>query len=189
MLPQPWKTLNTREVYRNKWIRVREDTAELPDGRATIYGVCEMGHAVGILPFVDDEHVILVRQYRYVQKENERWEMPTGGVFKGETLEAAAQRELMEEIGYRAKSLEFINTHYTSKSVCDETAHLFIGRELIPAQTIPDETEFLQIATFAFNDVLQMVQRGEIRDAMTIIGVLFAAQRLNHRDTENTEKF
>jgi ADP-ribose diphosphatase len=183
MLPKPWKTLSTREAYRNKWIRVREDMAELPNGRTTLYGVCEIGHAVGILPFVDDEHVVMVRQYRYIQKENRRWEMPTGGALPGETLEEAAQRELMEEIGYRAGQLEFVNTHYTSKSVCDETAHIFIGRILSPAPSRPDETEFLQVATFAFDEVLQMVLRSEIRDAMTVIGVLFAAQRRNYRDT------
>ena len=166
--------MSTREVYHNKWIRVREDLAELPDGRTTIYGVCEMSHAVGVLPFIDDEHVVLVRQYRYVQKENERWEMPTGGILKGEALTDAAQRELMEEIGYRAEQLELINTHYTSKSVCDEAAHLFIGRRLTPAATPPDETEFLQVATFPFTEVLRMVRQGEIRDSMTIIAVLFA---------------
>ncbi len=177
MLPKPWKTLSTREVYRNKWIRVREDVAELPNGRTTPYGVCVMGHCVGILPFVDDTHVVMVRQYRYVQKENQRWEMPTGGAAEGEAWEEAAQRELMEEIGYRAGRLELINTHYTSKSVCEETAHLYIAHDLTPVHAKPDETEFLQVATFPFDDVLRMVLDGEIREAMTIIAVLFAARR------------
>ena len=101
MPPQPWKTLSSREVYKNKWMRVREDIAEMPDGRSTIYGVAEMGQCVGILPFVSENEVVMVRQYRYVQHENDRWEMPTGGVFPGEALEDAAQRELAEEIGYR----------------------------------------------------------------------------------------
>ena len=83
MSPAPWKTLSTREVYRNKWMRLREDVACMPDGRSTIYGVCEMGTCVGVLPFVDDDHVLMVRQYRYVQAEGGRWEMPTGGVHPG----------------------------------------------------------------------------------------------------------
>ena len=104
MPPLPWKTLTTQEIYRNPWMRLREDVAELPNGRTTIYGVCEFGQCVGVLPFVDDEHVVMVRQYRYVQKENSRWEMPTGGVRMGESFEAAAQRELMEEAGYAPES-------------------------------------------------------------------------------------
>jgi hypothetical protein len=48
MPPQPWKTLSTREVYQNKWMRLREDVAELPNGHTTIYGVCEFGECVGV---------------------------------------------------------------------------------------------------------------------------------------------
>ncbi len=176
MKPQPWKTLSTREVYKNNWIRVREDIAEMPGERTTVYGVCEMGQCVGVLPFISEHEVVMVRQYRYIQQESHRWEMPTGGMHVGETPEEAAQRELAEEVGYRAGSLELINTHYTSKSVCDETAHIFIGRDLTVVKSMPDETEFLEVAIMPFDEVLEMVVRGDIRDAMTIIAVLFASR-------------
>ncbi len=179
MTPQPWKTLSTREIYRNPWIRLREDTAEMPNGKTTIYGVCEMNPCVGVLPFVDDEHVMMVRQYRYVFGEGHRWEMPTGGCKPGESPEAAAQRELTEEIGHRAGTLQHISTHYTSKSVCREVAHLFIARDLIRVtddQITPDDTEFLEVAVLPFADVLTMVLDSEIRDAMTVIAVLWAAR-------------
>lgn len=174
---KPWKTLITREVYKNPWIRVREDIAELPNGKTTLYGVCEMGECAGVLPFVDDEHVMLVRQYRYVFGESQRWEMVTGGCKKGEAPADAAQRELMEEIGHRAGSLRHINTHYTSKSVCYEIAHLFIARDLQRADEVleQDDTEFLEAGVLPFKDVLQMVLDSEIRDAMTVIAVLHAA--------------
>src|SRR5437763_6631285 len=122
MPPQTWKTLSTREIYKNKWMRLREDIAEMPNGLTTLYGVCEFGQCVGVLPFVTGDEVVMVRQYRYVQREDHRWEMPTGGMFVGETPEEAARRELVEEVGYHAGSLTWINTHFTSKSVCDETA-------------------------------------------------------------------
>jgi ADP-ribose diphosphatase len=177
MLPKPWKTLSTREVYRNPWMRLREDIAEMPNGRTTLYGVCEFGECVGVLPFVDDDHVVMVRQYRYVQKEDCRWEMPTGGVRTGESLEEAAQRELMEEVGYHAGSLTWINSYYTSKSICEETAHLYVGRELVKVNATPDETEFLETAILPFEKVLQWVSACEIRDSMTVIAVLVAAQQ------------
>ncbi len=180
MLLQPWKTLTTREVYKNPWIRVREDIVELPNKATTIYGVCEMNDCVGVLPFVDDEHVVMVRQYRYVFGEGHRWEMPTGGCKPGELLEQAAQRELAEEIGYHANVLEHINTHWTSKSVCREVAHLFVARDLSPVyNVVPDETEFLEVRVWPFREVLQMVLDSEVRDAMTAIAVLWAAQRLS----------
>jgi ADP-ribose pyrophosphatase len=178
MAPKPWKTLSSRQVYQNPWTRVREDVAEMPNGKTTIYGVVECGECVGVLPFINEGHVVLVRQYRYVFGENNRWEMPTGGVKAGETLLEAAHRELREEIGYDASQLEQINIYYPSKSVMHEIAHLYIGRHLAQIQVVPDETEFLEIDIFPFEQVLQMVLQSEIRDSMTIVAVLYAARLL-----------
>jgi ADP-ribose pyrophosphatase len=176
MPPKPWKTRETREVYRNKWISVREDLAEMPSGRTTTYGVVTLGRAAGVLPFLPDGRVLMVRQYRYVARENHRWEMPTGGVHPGETPEQAAQRELREEIGYTAGRLELVSTFHSSKSVCDETCYLYLGYDLTPAAAAPDDTEELEVAALPFEDVLEMVNRSEIRDAMTVIAVLHAAR-------------
>lgn len=181
MPPKPWKTQSSREIYQNKWMSLREDIAELPDGRTTIYGVCSFGQCVGVLPFLDDDQVVLVRQYRYVQKEDFRWEMPTGGIKPGESPEEAAQRELSEEAGYRAASLVPVSIYYTSKSVCDETAHLYLGYGLSQHKLPPDDTEFFEIRTFPFDEVLRMVRESEIRDGMTVTAVLHAAlHRMNH---------
>ncbi len=175
----PWKTLSTKAIYSNKWLSLREDLAELPDGRKTIYGVVTCGHCVGILPFLDPDTVLLIQQYRYVAGRV-TWEMPTGGVHSGESNEEAAQRELAEEIGYRAGRLTHVSTYHTSKSVMDETAHLFLGEDLAKLERPPpDETEFIEVRPFPFRDVLQMVLAGEIVDGMTIIAVLLAA-RLKH---------
>ena len=176
MPPEKWKTTSSRQIYQNKWMSLHEDQVELPNGRTTIYGVCEFGECVGVLPFVDDGHVTLVRQYRYVHQENHRWEMPTGGLHPGENPEQAAQRELMEESGYRAGQLLWVSTYHTSKSVCHETAHLFLGKDLSAAEAPPDETEFFERAVLPFAEVLRMVETSEIRDSMTVIAVLHAAR-------------
>jgi ADP-ribose pyrophosphatase len=117
MPPTPWKTRSSRPIYQNPWTRVREDIAELPNGKTTIYGVIECSDCVAVLPFLDDDQVVLVRQYRYVFGENHRWEIPSGGVKAGETIPDAARRELREEIGYDATTLEQVSTYYTSKSI------------------------------------------------------------------------
>ena len=184
MPPRPWKTLATREVYKNNWMRLREDLAELPNGKTTIYGVVECTECVGILPFVDDNHVVMVRQYRYVYGEADRWEMPTGGVKSGESVEAAARRELREEAGYDALDLQHVSTYFTSKSILREVGHLFIGRNLTRVQAIPDETEFLELAVLPFDDVVQMVNTSEIRDSMTVIAALHAARLRDKWDTD-----
>lgn len=172
----PWRTLNSRRVYENAWIRVREDTAEMPDGRTTPYGVIECRPCVGILPFVDAATVVLVGQYRYVAR-GFRWEMPTGAMHAGESPEAAAQRELREEAGYEAARLTKLCTFETSKSVLDETAHLYLAEGLRAVPIAPDATEFIDVRSFPFTEVLRMVEASEITDAMTVLAVLHAARR------------
>jgi len=176
MPPQIWKTLSSRPAYQNPWITVREDVAQLPNGKTTLYGVVECPPAVGILPFVDDDNVVMVRQYRYVFGENHRWEIPTGAVKPNESLEAAARRELREEAGYDAGTLQFLSSFFSSKSVMHEVGHLYAGYNLRPAQAIPDETEFLEVAVLPFDDVLQMTLNSEIRDSMSVIAILHAAR-------------
>lgn len=172
---EAWNTLSSRPIYQNRWLSLREDLVGLPDGRTTIYGVVTCGECVGILPFLDSRTVLLVKQYRYIAKRAP-WEMPTGGMHAGESTEAAAQRELSEEIGYQAGKLTPLTTFHTSKSVMDETAHLFIGEGLTRVERPPDDTEFIEVRAFPFTDALRMVVQGEIVDAMTIIAVLHAAR-------------
>jgi ADP-ribose diphosphatase len=172
----PWRTTSTRPVYENHWISLREDTVELPDGRTTIYGVVDCGECVGVLPFLDPDTILLVGQYRYVAGDF-FWEMPTGGQDGGETLIQAAQRELAEEAGYEAGRLTKLCDFQTSKSILYEIAHLYVAEDLRPVSRPSDHTEFIERRAFPFTEVLAMVVRGEIKDAMTIIAVLHEARR------------
>jgi ADP-ribose pyrophosphatase len=172
MPPQPWKTLSSRPIYTNKWISVREDIAQMPNGKETIYGVVSMQGAVGVLPFVDEEHVLLVRQYRYPHGENFRWEIPTGAMHDDEAPVDAAQRELREEGGYEAAELVEINIHHPSNSATNQTAWIFVARGLTPSPLPPDDTEDLEVGIFPFAQVVEMVKTNEIRDALTVIAIL-----------------
>lgn len=171
-----WRTLTSRPVYSNPWIRVREDIVELPDGRTTLYGVVQCAPAVGVLPFLDPRTVVLVGQWRYVARAF-RWEIPTGAVKPGESEEAAVRRELAEEAGYEAERLVKLCAFDTSKSILDETAHLYAAEGLRAVPRAPDETEFIEVRAFPFDEVVRMVERSEIVDGMTALAVLHAARR------------
>ena len=171
----PWRQTSTRPVYDNAWISVREDLVELPDGRTTVYGVVQCNEAVGILPFLDRDTVLLVGQYRYVAGAF-FWEMPSGAQHAGETPLEAVQRELGEEAGYEAGRLTDLGDFHTSKSILREVAHLYLAHDLRPVTRPPDPTEFIERRAFPFAEVLAMVEHGEIKDAMTIIAVLRAAR-------------
>lgn len=175
--PKPIVRLSGRAVYRNPWISVREDRVRFPHGPEGLYGVVTTNPCVGMLPFIDDDHVVLVRQWRYVIGQA-TWEMPTGGCLPGESDEVAAQRELAEEIGLAAEHLERLTAFDTSKSVVEERATVFTARDLRPTTAAElDVTEDLQVAVFPFADVVDMVVRGEILDAMTVVAVLHVALR------------
>ena len=174
---EPWRTRSTRPIYENDWITVREDIALMPDGRTTVYGVVDAGDCVGVLPFVDADTVLLVGQYRYVAQDF-YWEIPTGACHEGEDLERAAQRELAEEAGREAGMLVKLCDIHTSKSIMRETAHLYLARDLRPASRPPDETEFIERRELPFAEVLRMVERAEIKDAMSVVAILHAARLL-----------
>jgi len=169
----PWEQLSRRVVYENRWIRVEEDIVRVPNGHETIYGIVRCADAVGVLPFVDDDHVVLVQQYRYVAG-HPTWEMPTGGRGPSESLDDAARRELAEEAGFAAGRLNFLTRYHTSKSVVDEAAYLYVARDLTPEPRRPDETELFRRQIWRFDDVVAMVHRAEITDSMTVIAVLLA---------------
>ena len=174
----PWRARSSRLVHENPWLSLREDIVEMPNGETTTYGVVTLGNCVGVLPFVDDDTVLLTRQYRYVAGMV-RWEMPTGGVHSEESFQDAAQRELLEETGYRAGRFSHISSFHTSKSVVDETAHLYVARDLslVEAWGGGDTTEFIEVRPTPLQRVIEMVRSGEITDAMTIIAVLQLASR------------
>jgi ADP-ribose pyrophosphatase len=120
--------------------------------------------------------VVLVGQYRYVAR-GFYWEIPTGAEQPGESEEAAARRELAEEAGYEAERLVKLCSFHSSKSVVDETAHIYLAEGLRPAAREGDDTEFIEVRPFSFDEVVRMVETSEIRDSMTVVAVLHALRR------------
>lgn len=179
----PWQRLQHRQVYGTPWLSIREDRVRLPTGAITTYSVVDCGECVGILPFVDDETVLLIRQFRYIAGRP-TWEMPTGGVERGEPHGAAATRELAEEAQVTG-TLTYLGSYHTSKSVMDETAHLYLARDLAPVTAQCEETEFLRVRRVPFAQALEMVLSGEIVDSMTIIAILRVAHNGGLRGIEN----
>ena len=170
-----WHRLSRRLVHETPFLRLHADRVLTPTGGEADYGVVETGHGVGVLPFVDADHVVMVRQHRYIA-DRYTWEMPTGGADSDEAMDIAAQRELAEEAGYRAGKLRHLHSFHTSKSCIDETAHVYIGEDLQPDEAVPDEVEDIERRVLPFKDVVDMVVRGEITDSMTVIAVLLVAR-------------
>lgn len=168
----PWRTLSTRLVYDNPWIRVRQDEVTRPDGEPGIYGVVHFKNlAVGVLPVEDDGRVWLVGQYRYTI-DRYSWEIPEGGAPFGESLEDAARRELREETGLRAEVLEPVLWSHLSNSVCDELGILYRATGLTLGPSAPEGTEELRVRCVPWEEAWAMLGRGQITDALSVMALL-----------------
>ncbi len=171
---QPWKRLNRQTVYQNPWITVYEDQVQLPTGHVTPYGVvAPITNFVGIVPLLNPDTVVLVRQYRYVLGET-TWEIPSGGMVKDEKPETAAQRELREEIGYQADHFQLLSIMHSNKSIMEDRGYIFLAQGLTPSKAVPDETEEFEVISMSLEKALDMVKNYEITDCVSIIGLLLA---------------
>ena len=123
----PWRTLSSRAIYENDWIRAREDQVVCSDGEPGIYGVVHFKNvAVGVLALETDGTLYLGGQYRYPLNQYS-WKIPEGGCPAGEDWLRAAQREWEEEAGLRAKRWEQLGAAHLSNSVSDEYTVWFLA--------------------------------------------------------------
>jgi len=174
----PWKTLSTRTVYENSWIRVREDQVIRPDGRPGIYGVVETPIATGVVALTHDKQVYLVGQYRY-PTNHYSWEIVEGGVAGSETPLEAARRELKEEAGLAAgRWLQLGDVIHLSNCFSAEVGYLYLATSIEEVGADPEGTEVLTLRKVPFEECLALVDNGEIKDAVSIIGLLRAERFL-----------
>jgi len=166
-----WTPLGSIVRYTRGKLALREDSWRLPDGTERVYPVLVVGVAVGVLPLVEPDRVLLVRQYRHLQRAA-AWELPGGGALPGEDPVAAAQRELREEGGYRAERIEFLTRFYPSAAYVDETALCYVASGLTPDPLPSDDDEFFERAVFPLDEVVRMTLTGEITESFSKIAVL-----------------
>lgn len=167
---RPWTVEASRDVYRNPWLRVHEDRVRRPDGSLGRYGIVAVGDAVAVTALCPGG-IWLVRQYR-PSWQRRVWELPCGGIERGESPLAAAKRELREEAGLSARSWRSAGVVRANDPVVN-TFRLYLARGLrrVPAARDASEAD-MECRIWPLAELRRAVRSGRIDDDMTLAGIL-----------------
>ncbi len=160
----------TRTIYRGRVVDLDVDTVTLPNGTTLELEIVRHPGAAAIVPLRPDGTVLLTRQYRHAAG-GYIYEIPAGKLDPGEDPRACATRELEEETGYRAASIQPLLSMLTTPGFTDEVIHLFLATGLAPGVQRLERDEVLQVTEMPLERAIDLIGDGTIRDAKTIVGL------------------
>lgn len=165
-------TVSKNYIFKGKILNLRRDDIILPDGKPAIREIVEHSGGSCILCQKNDK-IYLVKQFRYAYGQ-ELWELPAGKLNAGEDPMQTALRELEEEAGLKANSVELIFTVYPSPGYTDEIIRIYKACDFVECERHLDEDEFLIGEWVEIEKIKQMIYNGEIKDGKTLIALLYA---------------
>jgi ADP-ribose pyrophosphatase len=166
-------------VYTGKVISLDVDLVEFPNGTTGEIEMIRHPGASAVVPFLsdprsDDPQLLLIKQYRYAAG-GYMYEIPAGRLEPGEAPASCAARELREETGCTAASMEHMYTMYTTPGFTDEKIHIFLAAGLTRGPTAHEADEFLSVESVPLRKALEMIKSGEINDGKTAAAILYTA--------------
>ena len=173
--------LKSEIIYEGKAFGVRRDELIEPTGVHTVREVVTHPGSVVILPVLPDGRIVMVRQYRHATKQY-LWELVAGRMERGENPKKGAQRELLEETGYRAKRFSVFLDVFPTPGFLEERMYLLLARDLTPGAAEPEEDEQIVVAAYTRRQLEQMMRTRKLRDAKSIAGLLFYFSFLEKRN-------
>jgi len=167
-----WIRKNRKEVFQGHRVKVYEDELVRPDGETVFYDLVENRDGAAILLVDENENLIFVKQYRNVL-DSETMEIPAGSLDPGDTdFLVTALREAEEETGFVPQKTDYITTMLASSGLFTEKTAVYIGTELRPGKIHRDPDEFINVIHVPLEKACQMIYRGELCDAKTILAIL-----------------
>lgn len=168
--------MSERRVLRGAQFELVTESVELPNGRRVDFDLVRHPGAAAVVPFLDGERVLMIRQYRFATG-GEILEIPAGKLDPGEDPESCAARELLEETGYRAGRLEKLGAIWTSPGFTDEVIHLYAAFDLEAEAQQLEPDEIIELVPMALTDAIDALQRCAIFDAKTAMALRLADDR------------
>jgi len=172
------RQIGTELLARNPWWEYRKDSYEHPNGTAGEYYYAHTPGSVMIVPITKEGKLMLVRQYRYLNRR-EGLEFIGGGMKQGKTMEESTQEELLEEAGIIAEKLIHIGGFNPMNGVTDEFCNIFVARSLKKGNAKPEVTEEFEVVELEFMKICELIKSGSIWDGMTLAAFALFEQRKN----------
>ncbi len=169
--PSTARILRHERLYHGQVVDLDLDEVEEPGGVRARREVVRQRGSVAALPVHEDGRITLVRQYRYAV-DALVWELPAGRLDPDETPAEGARRELEEEVGLRARSLEPLSTFWTTPGFCDEVMHLFRASNLERVPPRPEADERIEAGLFTLGELTAMIGSGQVREGKTLVALL-----------------
>ena len=166
-------------IHSGRVFTMVKEMVSLANGAVAELEIIEHPGAAAIVPFIDKDHILMLRQYRHAVKTN-LWEIPAGTLDPQEAELTCAQRELVEETGFRAAVWQRLGEIVPVPGYSNERIHMYLARDLTKEEQNLDEDEIIEVHRFAFHEAIAMIRRGEIQDAKTISGLFLAQQYWTH---------
>lgn len=171
-------TVNSyRTLHRGRVFNLVTENYTLENGVTADMDFIQHPGAAAMVPMLNQQEVILIRQYRHAVREF-IWEIPAGTLNPQESPIDCAKRELIEEIGYASNKWHQLGTITPLPGCSDERIHIFLAADLKPAQQNLDKDEMLNVHAVELKKALKMIVRGEIYDGKTISGLFLASNWL-----------
>ena len=167
----------SREIYNGRILRLAVQDIRLSDGRSVKRELIKHAGAVAEVALISQQEVLLVRQFR-VGAGDSLYEIPAGILEPNEEPRACAIRELREEVGYQPGRLEALGGFYPSPGYNTEYIHLYLATALTQAPLPPDEDETVEVVRLPLTEAVKMIDRQEIVDGKSIIGLLRVVRHL-----------
>ena len=167
------KTVSRRQIYQGNIIKVESLTVTLPDGRRATRDIVTHPGASVILPLSENDELYMVRQFRK-PLEMVSLELPAGKLDPGEDPQICAERELKEETGLMAENIRHLVSIHTTPGFSNEVIHMYAATGLKEGDSCADEDEFITTERIPVKELVDMVLKGGITDAKSIIGILMA---------------
>ncbi|MBW8064958.1 MAG: NUDIX hydrolase [Nitrospira sp.] len=162
--------MKTKQIFKGRVVTLNLETVTLPNGATVELEVIHHPGAAAVVPMKENGTVVLIRQYRHAVG-GYIYEIPAGKLHPGEDPRDCAMRELEEEVGYRATSLELVTTFFTTPGFTDEVIHIYKGTGLTPGTQKLGGDEVLDIVEIGLEKAIDQIQDGTIRDGKTIVGL------------------